>query len=377
MKDLKIIDITLRCCYGREINLAFAERIGLLKSLIGIGIKEIEIAAPGLSKKEREQAREILKMKLEAEFRSWNRPLILDLRESAEAGFENVLISLTPDLKQKVQVDLKANFQRPAELMELESRFLNNLKSVLNYAAARDLKVKLEICRASAVNLEYLLKLIKFCQQFGVSEFAYQEEEAVISPLIFTERIEKIIKNTGIELELNCSNHLSTATASALAAVEGGVRTIAAAVNSLADHSYGSLDLAEIVMALERLKKLDLNLETENLFQIYSQVAELFKQKIAFNKAVVGSGVFKHESGIHADGVLKNPETYEPYPPELVGQEREIVIGKHSGRNALKAKYRELGVELSEELLGFKLKKIRKKAVGFKRALTDQEILDI
>ncbi len=78
-----------------------------------------------------------------------------------------------------------------------------------------------------------------------------------------------------------------------------------------------------------------------------------------------------------ADGVLKNPETYEPFSPEKVGQKREIVIGKYSGKSALQAKYRIFGIEISDELLKFKLEKLRTKAVKLKRDLTDKEILDI
>jgi homocitrate synthase NifV len=94
-------------------------------------------------------------------------------------------------------------------------------------------------------------------------------------------------------------------------------------------------------------------------------------------KAIVGSNMFAHESGIHADGALKNPTTYEVFCPEEVGLERQIVIGKHSGTASIKAKFREYGRELRDEQAEEILKQVRALAVDVKRSLFDKELMYI
>jgi homocitrate synthase NifV len=94
-------------------------------------------------------------------------------------------------------------------------------------------------------------------------------------------------------------------------------------------------------------------------------------------KPIVGSNMFAHESGIHADGALKNPKTYEVFRPEEVGLERQIVIGKHSGTASIKAKFREYGRELQDGQAEEILKQVRALAVDMKRSLFDKELIYI
>jgi len=97
--------------------------------------------------------------------------------------------------------------------------------------------------------------------------------------------------------------------------------------------------------------------------------------QVAPNKAVLGSRIFTVESGVHADGLIKNPTIYEPYPPQSVGKERRIVLGKHSGRVAIKVKAREQGVELCDQKAGLLLEKVRAWSIEMKRGITESEFL--
>ena len=104
-------------------------------------------------------------------------------------------------------------------------------------------------------------------------------------------------------------------------------------------------------------------------------VAGASQRAIPIWKAIIGTNVFAHESGIHADGILKNPENYEAFRPESVGLERQMVIGKHSGSKALIHKFDEFGIELDAETASQLLERVRSTAVELKRTLFDKELM--
>ena len=109
--------------------------------------------------------------------------------------------------------------------------------------------------------------------------------------------------------------------------------------------------------------------------RIQSLISDMTPVKVAPNKAVLGSRIFTVESGVHVDGLVKNPTVYEPYPPQWVGKERKIVLGKHSGRCSVKIKAREQGVELSDPKAALLLEKIRSRRIEEKRGVSETEFL--
>jgi len=131
-------------------------------------------------------------------------------------------------------------------------------------------------------------------------------------------------------------------------------------------------------MALKHLENLDLGFNTSDFLELSEYVSHASAQDLPVSKAIVGSNTFAHESGIHTDGVLKDSETYEAFTPQEVGAERQLVIGKHSGKKAILAKFEmEYGIELSEEEAKALLPKVRSMAVELKRALFDKELVSL
>jgi homocitrate synthase NifV len=100
-------------------------------------------------------------------------------------------------------------------------------------------------------------------------------------------------------------------------------------------------------------------------------------RKLSPDKPIVGSQIFNHESGLHVDGILKSVDNYEPYPPATVAANRQIIIGKHSGRSALEYKLRLLGLPANKATLGTLLTKVRAQAITQKRPLQDQELITL
>ena len=128
-------------------------------------------------------------------------------------------------------------------------------------------------------------------------------------------------------------------------------------------------------MALKHLADTDLNFKTAQFRELSEYVSLASGRILPAWKAIVGTNMFAHESGIHADGVQKNPLTYEVFSPEDVGLERQIVIGKHSGTASIEAKFREYGREITPEEANELLARVRTLAVELKRSLFDKELI--
>ena len=147
---------------------------------------------------------------------------------------------------------------------------------------------------------------------------------------------------------MHTHNDFGMATANALAGIRAGAKFVGVTVNGLGERA-GNAALDEVVMALKHINQMDLGLKTQSFREIAEYVAQASGRTLPVWKAIVGTNMFAHESGIHADGVLKEASTYEVFAPEEVGLQRQIVIGKHSGSKALLMKFSEYGIQLSEQ----------------------------
>jgi homocitrate synthase NifV len=172
---------------------------------------------------------------------------------------------------------------------------------------------------------------------------------------------------------MHTHNDFGMATANALAGVRAGASWAGVTVIGLGERA-GNAALEEVVMALKYLEEIDLGFKTEQFRDLALYVSMACKRELPVNKSIVGSNMFAHESGIHADGAIKDPRTYEVFRPEEVGLERQIVIGKHSGSNAIMMKFKEYGIELTKEEANGILAKVRQVAIELKRPLFDKEL---
>ena len=175
---------------------------------------------------------------------------------------------------------------------------------------------------------------------------------------------------------VHCHNDLGLATANTLAAVGAGARQAEVTVNGIGERA-GNTSLEEVVMALHTRRNylpLDCGVRTEEIHPTSRLVSMITGIVIQPNKAIVGANAFAHEAGIHQDGVLKNPMTYEIMRPETVGLNRSaLVLGKHSGRHALRDRLKSLGYELSDEELNLVFVKFKELA-DKKKQVVDEDL---
>lgn len=161
------------------------------------------------------------------------------------------------------------------------------------------------------------------------------------------------------------------ATALAVEWLARGGRNVA--VSFMGRGGYAAFE--EVILSARIALRQKMGVDLTLLPRIQEIISQMASVQVAPNKAVLGSRIFTVESGVHADGLIKNPTIYEPYPPQSVGKERRIVLGKHSGRVAIKVKAREQGVELCDQKAGLLLEKVRAWSIEMKRGITESEFL--
>ena len=163
------------------------------------------------------------------------------------------------------------------------------------------------------------------------------------------------IDQQGIVLSAHCHNDLGLAVANSLAAIDGGARQVECTINGIGERA-GNAALEEIVMALHTrgdfFERFGTAINTRRIYPVSRMVASLTGLQVQRNKAIIGENAFAHEAGIHQDGMLKHPQTYEIMDPLDIGvPESKLVLGKHSGRHALRDRISELGYRIDEPTL--------------------------
>ena len=179
-----------------------------------------------------------------------------------------------------------------------------------------------------------------------------------------------------MDISVHCHNDLGLAVANSLAAVKAGATQLECTINGIGERA-GNASLEEIAMAMKTRKDLyqaDTRIVTQEIMRSSKMLSRITGVKVQPNKAIVGENAFAHEAGIHQDGVLKNKQTYEIMTLESIGiTEKNLVLGKHSGKHALQARIKELGYEITEEDLNTAFIKFKELA-DKKKQIYDSDI---
>ncbi len=211
---------------------------------------------------------------------------------------------------------------------------------------------------ATRTEHDYLCRVVEIAIKAGATTINIPDTVGYTAPresgALIRMLIERVPGADTVTFATHCHNDLGMATANALAAVEAGARQIECTINGLGERA-GNTALEEVVMAMKvrnDIMPYRTGIDTTKIMQASRMVATVAGFPVQFNKAIVGKNAFAHESGIHQDGMLKNAQTFEIMRPEDVGlNATSLVMGKHSGRAALRAKLSELGYGLGDNQL--------------------------
>jgi homocitrate synthase NifV len=253
---------------------------------------------------------------------------------------------------------------------------LNQVAAAAEEARDRHLPFVVSAEDASRTKLDFLLNFAVMAQELGARRFRFCDSLSLLDPFAAFQLVQTVLRAIDIDVEVHCHNDFGMATANSLSGIRAGARYVTVSVNGLGERT-GNAALEEIVMALKYLEDIELEVATTRFREISEYVARASSRAIPIWKAIVGTNIFAHESGIHADGVIKNPLTYEVFPPEDVGLTRQLVVGKHSGSRTIQHKFKEFGIDLSDKQASAILEEARQMAVDLKRALFEKELVYI
>ncbi|MFN3209462.1 MAG: 2-isopropylmalate synthase [Roseovarius sp.] len=211
---------------------------------------------------------------------------------------------------------------------------------------------------ATRTEWDYLARVVEIAIKAGATTINIPDTVGYTAPVESADLIRRLIADVPgadeVIFATHCHNDLGMATANSLAAVAGGARQIECTINGLGERA-GNTALEEVVMAMKVRHDIipyHTRIDTTKIMHLSRRVATVSGFQVQPNKAIVGKNAFAHESGIHQDGMLKNAETFEIMRPSDVGlTETNIVMGKHSGRAALRSKLKNLGIDLAENQL--------------------------
>jgi homocitrate synthase NifV len=240
--------------------------------------------------------------------------------------------------------------------------------AVVAYALGQNATVSVGFEDASRADEGFLVDLGGRMAELGVRRFRYADTVGVLEPLGALERLQRLTRQLPAEWEIHAHNDFGLATANTLAALHAGFSWASTTVTGIGERA-GNASFAEVAMAARHLCGRTLNLKTAELPALSALVARASGIPVPAGAPVVGSRAFAHESGIHVDGLLKAPLTYEPYDPAEIGVRRRLVLGAQSGRASLRAAAAAFDLDITEEELVALVEVVRSSSVPRHRSL--------
>ncbi len=368
MPDQSIIidDTTLRD--GEQtagVVFSLEEKIRIARMLDEIGVGELECGIPAMGKEEQNSVKALVDLGLNARLITWNRAVLSDIQASIDSGVKAVDISLSVS---DIHIEHK--------LRKSRDWIREQLKKALGFAKRHDLYVSVGGEDASRADPDFLVDLMIIARDLGADRFRFCDTLGILDPFSTYDKVKYLADKVDLDLEVHTHNDLGMATANALAGIRAGARFVNTTVNGLGERA-GNAALEEVVMALKYACKIELPIDSSRFVELSKLVGQASCRPVPEWKAIVGEKVFSHESGLHADGVLKYPGNYEGYDPAEVGLMRHMVIGKHSGRHALQNRFGRLGIKLETFEAESLIARVRNAAQVNKRPLTDRDLLRI
>jgi len=316
------------------------EKLQIATALSEIGVDIMDVGIPVVSKEEARGVRLIANAGLNASIMSAARAVRGDVEACIDCDVDEISIFIAcSDLHLKYKLNMTREQVLEAAVREVE------------YARGHGLKVTFVTEDTFRADLDYVTKLYNACIDAGAERIVLSDTIGIMTPSAIQWYLGEVKSRfKPAQLSVHLHNDFGLATSNNLAALEVGVEVPHTCVNGIGERA-GNAPFEELVMALEAVYGYKTGIDVSRLYEVSRLVEKLSGIPIPVNKAVVGYNAFSHESGIHADGVIKHTGTYEPMQPERIGRERRFIFGKHTGSMAVLDKLKRHGLEPTKEQL--------------------------
>jgi 2-isopropylmalate synthase len=352
-----IFDTTLRD--GEQspgATLSSAEKLEIARQLARLGVDVIEAGFPAASPDDLKAVQRIAQ-----EVGTEDGPVICGLSRAVESDIRTAWEGVKDAAHPRIHTFLGTSPKHLAMLSITPEEGLERIRNAVTLAKSLCDDVEFSPMDAGRTDMEYLIQACTVAVECGATTLNIPDTVGYVMPAEWEEKLEQLIsetpgagKGSGVVWSTHCHNDLGLATANTLAGVKAGIRQVEVTINGIGERA-GNTSLEEVVMALHTRKTfydLRTNIDATQIMKTSRMVSNYMGMPIQPNKAIVGANAFAHESGIHQDGVLKDAGNFEIMTPESVGlHQSKLVLGKHSGRHALKVRLEELGYKVEGDAL--------------------------
>jgi 2-isopropylmalate synthase len=360
-------------------TLSSAEKLEIARQLRKLGVDIIEAGFPAASPDDFEAVNRIAK-----EVGTEDGPVICGLARVVESDIRACWDSIKDAAKPRIHTFLgTSDIHLKYQMQMTQEEALVRVREMVTLARSLCEDVEFSPMDAGRTDPAFLVEVLSIAVECGATTLNIPDTVGYVTPEEYGELMSNLIAETpgagpdsGVVWSVHCHNDLGLATANTLAGIQAGARQVECTVNGIGERA-GNTSLEEVVMAIhtrQQFYDLNTNINTKEITRTSRMVSNYTGMPVQPNKAIVGANAFAHEAGIHQDGVLKEKSTYEIMTPQSVGlSASQLVLGKHSGRHALKVRLKELGYDVD----GDDLKKVftRFKAVAdAKKTVTDADL---
>ena len=362
---VEILDTTLR--EGEQtpyVNFTIDEKIEIARLLDQIGVDMIEAGDPSVSPNVAKAIEHIASLGLQAEIVAHSIASRAGIDRAKACGADRVAIFYATS---QIHLDVK--------LHKTHEEALAIICEHVAYARSLGLKVRYTPEDATRTDFDFLVKVCNTAIEAGADRISFADTLGIMQPHIFYKRVGNLRKRLlPCKIDLHCHDDYGLALANAMAGIRAGADCIHTTVNGMGERT-GIPDLAETIIAFHNLEGVT-KFNIQPLMNISGYLEKVSGFFLAPNKPITGQNAFSHKSGVHTNGILKDPRTYEPFDPALLGRERRIVIDKYTGKSAVSARLAEYGIDVSASELDVTVSRI--KNLGDQRKqLFDTDIIEI
>jgi len=346
------------------VSFTLDEKLAIALALEDAGVDEIEAGTPAMGDREINEIAAIGASLGRAESIAWCRMTRLDVDAARRTGLKRVNLSIPVS---DIQMKAKLNVDRFG--------VIRRIRDVVSYAVDSGLRVAMGGEDSSRADIEFLLIAAEAAASSGAHRFRYADTLGHMEPFTVYKDISRLSSAIGVELEFHGHDDLGLATANTLAAIRGGATHASVCVLGLGERA-GNAALEQVAAGLSRFHSTGSNVDLTKLPRLADVVATAARRPIPAGKAIVGASAFTHESGIHVDGLLKDPATYESVSPLTFGRARQFVLGKHSGLASVTDALRSLGLSAEKGRSQRVLAQVRQRSTQTKRVISNEELLE-